>query len=266
MPPESSRHGHFPSSRAQTARLTAAGMWPGFLEGREFVCGFFTSPLRLACCASRRSSAASSTCSAEAPGCACPCPFLAVSSLSRNCLETVMCRRHRRGGVLGANGQRRFIWMKRRRARDLGHHLPPRNHLGRADLDRDGLRLLLRPVEELRDDLGAVLGSDHPGQFHHAGDAEPSVPQGPDHLGEPLAELHPEPLPVELRQRHQKIGHGTVLAAEEIGEATGRFACVVNARIFSRVFTTAPNARDRFLARFRARPSRTPPESAGALQ
>jgi hypothetical protein len=102
MPPESSRHWHFPSSRAHTARFTAAGTWPGFLAGRGLCCGRFTSPLRLACSVSNRSSAASSTFSAEAPGCACPWPFRADSSLSRKVFVTVMWRR-RRSEVSGSD-------------------------------------------------------------------------------------------------------------------------------------------------------------------
>ena len=97
MPPESMGHVHFPWSRDQTARFTAAGMWPGFFAGRGFCCGRFTSARRFACWASRRSSAASMTFSADAPGCACPWPFRAASSFSMNCFETVMCKRWRFG-------------------------------------------------------------------------------------------------------------------------------------------------------------------------
>jgi len=68
MPPESMGHVHLPSSRAQTARFTAAVRWPGFFAGRGFFCGRFTAARRVACWASRRSSAASMTFSAEAPG------------------------------------------------------------------------------------------------------------------------------------------------------------------------------------------------------
>jgi hypothetical protein len=102
IPPESSRHWHFPSSRAQTARFTAEGTWLGFFAGRGFCCGLFTSARRLACAASMRSSAASSTFSAEAPGWACPCPFRADSSFSRNVFVTVMWRR-RRSEVSGSD-------------------------------------------------------------------------------------------------------------------------------------------------------------------
>ena len=47
------------------------GMWPDVV-GRETFRGALTAPGLIACCASRRSSAASMTFSAEAPGCACP--------------------------------------------------------------------------------------------------------------------------------------------------------------------------------------------------
>jgi len=71
MPPESRGQVHFPSSRDHTARFTAAGTWLGFAV-RETFRGALTAPLRFACCASKRSSAASMTFSAEAPGCAWP--------------------------------------------------------------------------------------------------------------------------------------------------------------------------------------------------
>jgi len=134
-------------------------------------------------------------------------------------------------------------------------------------------------VEELRDDLGAILRRDDPGQLDHAGDAKLARPERLDHLGEPLdevgrdlpvvgrprrktqvpvqvvedagvAELHPEPLPIELGQRHQKVSHRALFTAEEINEASGRFACLVHARMFSCDFAPSPNERGRLLARF----------------
>jgi len=170
-------------------------------------------------------------------------------------------------------------------------HLLPleeRLHGRRSDLHSDCLRLLLRPVEELRDDLGAVLRRDDLGQLDHAGDAKLARPERLDHLGEPLdevgrprrktqvplqvledagvAELHPEPLPVEVGQRLQEVGHGAAFAVKKIGETSGRFACLVHARMLSRDFRPSPDARNHRLARFHADPLRTSPETRGAQQ
>jgi hypothetical protein len=87
-PPPSTGHWHFPPSRAQTARFTAAVTWSGF-AGRGFFCGLFTSARRSTCFSSSRSSAASITCSFVAPGWTCPCPRRAASSFSRNWFDTV---------------------------------------------------------------------------------------------------------------------------------------------------------------------------------
>jgi hypothetical protein len=72
-PPESSFHWHFPSSRVHTARFTVGG----------------TLARRFSCCASKRSSAASNTCSSSAPGCTCDWPALALRSFPTNTLDTV---------------------------------------------------------------------------------------------------------------------------------------------------------------------------------
>jgi len=81
-----------------------------------------------------------------------------------------------------------------------------------------------------------------------------------------VAELSPEPLPVEVGQRHQEVGHGALFEAEEISETSGRFACLVHARMFSREFRPSPNARNHRMARFHADPLRTSPETRGAQQ
>ncbi len=83
MPPPSSGHWHFPWSRFQTSRLTAAGTWrerwapavgtvapgDGVASGDvvEFR-GFFTIPRRFACRARMRSSPTSRISSSVAPG------------------------------------------------------------------------------------------------------------------------------------------------------------------------------------------------------
>jgi hypothetical protein len=104
-------------------------------------------------------------------------------------------------------------------------------------------------MKEPRQDFSPVLRRDHLGGFEHHGDAQLPRPQRLDHLREPLDELcrhlsvmgrtpgeselpvevleevrepqpHPQPRPIELGERHEKVGHGAVFAAEEIGEAT----------------------------------------------
>jgi hypothetical protein len=150
-------------------------------------------------------------------------------------------------------------------------------------------------MEELRQDVRPVLRRDHLGQLEHGGDAQLSRAQRLDHLRKPLDELRrhlavvggtpreselpvevleevrkpqpkPEALPIEVRERQEKISHRAVLAAEEIGEAARRLACVVHTRIFSRVSATSPDARNRLLERLRARKPRTPHELFRALQ
>jgi hypothetical protein len=211
--------------------------------------------------------------------------------------EGLRLHRNRLRRRLNELSQGRFTWLKRCRARHLrhhlGHHLPPRNHSRRADLHRERLRLLLRQVEEPRQDVCAVLRRDDPGQLDHAADAQLAFPERCRHLGELLdepcrhlsivrrslrqfqipvqvvedagmAQLHPEPLPVEVGERHQEVGHGALLAAEEIGETSGRFACLVHARSISRDFRLSPGAQNRLLARFHADLPRTSPEAPGA--
>jgi hypothetical protein len=118
-------------------------------------------------------------------------------------------------------------------------------------------------VEELGQDDCAVLRRDDPGQLEHDRDAQLAFPERLDHLGVPLdevrrhlpvmggtpgqpqlpveeveemgvAKLHPEPAPVKLGQRQQEIGHGATSTVKEIGETSGRFACLVHARMFLR--------------------------------
>jgi hypothetical protein len=81
-----------------------------------------------------------------------------------------------------------------------------------------------------------------------------------------VAELHPVPLPIEVGQRHQEVGHRPLFAAEENGETSGRFACLVHARMFSRDIWPSPNARIRRLAGFHLDLLRTSPETRGARQ
>ncbi len=73
IPPEASFHWHFPPSRFITSRFTRGG----------------TEARRFACWASKRSSAASITCSSVAPGWTCDCPRRAFLSLARSSREAV---------------------------------------------------------------------------------------------------------------------------------------------------------------------------------
>jgi hypothetical protein len=79
-----------------------------------------------------------------------------------------------------------------------------------------------------------------------------------EEVGKPQPE--PQALAIELGQRHEEVGHRVVFAAEEIGEAAGRFASVVHGPIGSRVCAASPHARSRILTRFRAHPSWNPIE------
>ena len=137
-----------------------------------------------------------------------------------------------------------------------------RGCLPRPELGRDLLRLLLGRVEEARQDLRPVLRRDHLRQLHDAGDAKAAVPERLDHLGvaldqlgghlaevagslgEPqlpveedeeagMAELLPEPPPVEVGECDEEVGHRALLAAEEIEEPDGDLACVVHARMIA---------------------------------
>jgi len=81
-----------------------------------------------------------------------------------------------------------------------------------------------------------------------------------------VARLHPEPSSIELGQREQEVGHGAAFAVKKIGETSGRFACLVHARMLSRDFRPSPDARNHRLARFHADPLRTSPETRGAQQ
>ena len=125
-----------------------------------------------------------------------------------------------------------FAWL--RETRD-GDDLAPRRRLLRPDLGRDLLRVLLREVEEPREDVGAILRRDDPRQLDDARQAQAPVAKGLDDSGEPLDELRrrlavvrralrqselavqeveergvPQRSPVVGRSRHSRPGaHGT---------------------------------------------------------
>ena len=179
-----------------------------------------------------------------------------------------------------------------------GDHLPPRDHRRRQDRRRHRLRLPLRHVEELGQGLHPVLRGHHPGQLDDAREAELALPERKDHLGESLdepgcdlaevrrsvgeaqlalevveearvAEIPPERPPVEVRERHQEIGHRALLVAEQGGEVAGGFAGLDQVRVvheitISREISASPSARGCPGARPLARRSRTPPEAPHA--
>src|SRR6266498_3588311 len=117
-----------------------------------------------------------------------------------------------------------------------------------------------------------VLGGEHLRHLDDGREAEPAVPEGGLDLGEPLdelgrglpilggargeaelpaqvreergmAELAPEPLPVEVGEVEEEVGHGALLVAEERGEVVRACACVRHARIVSCDFLASPSAR-----------------------
>jgi hypothetical protein len=153
--------------------------------------------------------------------------------------------------------------------------------LQRADLGRDLLRLLLRGVEEARQDLGPILRRDHLRQLHDAGYAKATVLERLDHLrvaldqlgghlakvagslGEDelpmqedeeagVAEFLPEPLPVKVCEGDEEIGHRRLFPAEEVEEADSGLAGVRHALIVARDFGPSWNARNRRRERNRA--------------
>jgi len=173
------------------------------------------------------------------------------------------------------------------------HHLAERYGLVRPKGRRDRLRLLLRELEEARKDVGAVLGREDLPELDDAGQAKPAISEGLDDLGEPLdelggglpveggalreaelavqeveergvAELEPEPSPVEVRQLHEELAECGTLASEEVGKTGGEVACGGHSESFARVFEASPDARIRSWTRERGREARPPSGAPGA--
>jgi hypothetical protein len=139
----------------------------------------------------------------------------------------------------------------------------PRNDRSRRDLGEDFLRLLLRAVEELGQDLGPVRLGHGLREGEDARDAESAISQGFAAFGKPADESRGDlpvvgrppgetdlpmqvveevrvsegavpSLPVERRERDEEVGHAAVLAAEEIGQVTrGGESGVVHEDTFS---------------------------------
>ena len=150
------------------------------------------------------------------------------------------------------------------------------------------LRLLLRAVEELRHHLGPVLLRHHLGELGDVRDAEPSVskrlrdlreppeepgrdlavvgrtPGQPDLPVEEIEEAREAELPVHGRRSNserarRRSTRAQCLAAGEIGDAEGPFACV-HGSTFAREIPPSPErTRTPPAARHPARRSRTSP-------
>jgi hypothetical protein len=167
-------------------------------------------------------------------------------------------------------------------------HDRSKRRVDRAELCRDILRLPLREVEVAREDLGLVLGRDDPGELDDARETELPFAQRAEDLGVALdelrrslpvvrralresqlvneeieeravAEIHPAPLAIELREGDEKICERPTLVTEEVGEARGLFACGRHGPRISRCVQASWNDRIRLLARDLEAPSRTPP-------
>ncbi len=74
-----------------------------------------------------------------------------------------------------------------------------------------------------------------------------------------VAQFEPQPAAVEVGERDEEVGHGSVLATEEIGEAGGEIACVRHEATVARLFLASPNARIRDGTQELERGSSNPP-------
>lgn len=143
-----------------------------------------------------------------------------------------------------------------------GHDLAVRGGRVGPDLGRHRHGLPAGAVEEPRQDGVPALRGEHLRELDDAGDAEPAVPQGLDHLGETLdelrrglpvvggalrePELEPEPPPVEVGERQEEVGEGGLLPAKQVGElageADGGVPCARHTRTISCGFRASPDA------------------------
>src|SRR6266568_6158385 len=181
--------------------------------------------------------------------------------------------------ALGGSRRRREREPARaRRDSHRGDHFAMRCRLGGQDRGGLGHRLPLGAVEEPRQDLVPVLPREHLREGDDAGDAEPAVAEGLDHLGEALhqlgghlavvggalreaelaveeieerrvPELEPAPLAVEGGEGEEEVGESALLLAEEPGEAGGLFQGTVHGESVSPEFRASPDARGWLLAR-----------------
>jgi hypothetical protein len=171
-----------------------------------------------------------------------------------------------------------FRHRRRRSNENPADHLPSRHDLGRLKLGGDGLRLALRDMEEARKDLVPVLRCEVLRQLDDRGEAEPTIPERLDHLGELLeelggglpvvgrpggqaqvagqereqrcvAEVDPQALSVKVRECDQELGHRGALFTEKIGKTRGFFTGGRHSRMVSRVSEAPWKARIRVLPR-----------------
>jgi hypothetical protein len=203
--------------------------------------------------------------------------------------------RGRRHHIRGARvGTRQFFrknqsWRTRHwrpNVANLGHDGAQGRRFDRQERRRDLLRLALRRVEEPRQHVGPILGSDDLRELDDAREVEPAVSERLDDLRVPLDELRrglpvegrslrktelamekieergvPDRRPhlpaVEVREGNEKHPERVVLATEKVGEAGGLFTGSWHARMVARISEASWNARIRILARDPEHPSRT---------
>src|SRR5512138_941176 len=116
-----------------------------------------------------------------------------------------------------------------------------------------------------------VLGCDHLRELDDGGDAQATVSQGIDDLGEALDELRgglavvggalreaelavqeveergvpeldPDAVAVEVRERDEKVAEGEALAAKQVLETKGEVACSFHGRSIARDFEASVDA------------------------
>jgi hypothetical protein len=160
---------------------------------------------------------------------------------------------------------------------DCGRHLPERRRRPRRELCDDLHRLLPGELEEPGEDVLPVLRGEDPRELHDDGEAEATVPDRLEDLGDPLdelggrlavlggalreaelpveedeearvPELEPRAAPIEVRVGEKEVGEGGVLVAEESGEPDGQLLCVRHARTLAREFEPSGNARSASVA------------------
>src|SRR5512138_2832642 len=132
-----------------------------------------------------------------------------------------------------------------------------------------------------------VLGCDHLRELDDGGDAQATVSQRVDDLGEALDELRgglavmggalreaelavqeveergvpeldPDAVAVEVRECDEKVDEGPVLEREEVGKTLRERACVFHDASVSRVLDRSGNARSRLVARRSGKGAATP--------
>jgi hypothetical protein len=171
---------------------------------------------------------------------------------------------------------------------DRGDDLADRDHLDRAERDRELLRLAARTVKEAGQQLVLVLGSEHFRDLVYRREAEVAGPDrgldlgnSVDELGRDdavvggalrelelstevgeggaIAELAPAPLRVELGEGEKEVGKAAALALEHGSHRVRLFTCSGHARTVACDFRPSPNAPGSLLTRKSDRGVATPP-------